>query len=197
MKRQHRPDLYAWSQFDEARNIDFNSLLWARPEGGVIVDPLPLTDHDRAHLEQLGGAMHVIITNSDHVRDAAELAKALGAKLYGPAAERDTFPVVCDEWLADGDEPVPGLRVLALDGSKTPGELALLIEDTTLVTGDLVRAHEGGRLCCLPAPKLTDATAAQASVARLAALPEVEAVVVGDGYPIFRDGRSALSALLG
>ena len=32
-------------------------------------------------------------------------------------------------------------NVLALHGSKTPGELALVLEDTILVTGDLVRGH--------------------------------------------------------
>jgi hypothetical protein len=28
-------------------------------------------------------------------------------------------------------------------GSKTPGELALILEKTTLITGDLVRGHMG------------------------------------------------------
>jgi hypothetical protein len=31
-----------------------------------------------------------------------------------------------------------------LNGSKTPGELALVLEKTTLITGDLVRAHQAG-----------------------------------------------------
>ena len=53
-------------------------------------------------------------------------------------------------WLSDGDQPIEGLRVVALQGSKTPGELALVIDGTTLVTGDLVRAHQGGRLNLLP-----------------------------------------------
>ena len=33
MKRLHRPDLYAWSSFDESRDIDFNSVAWIRPDG--------------------------------------------------------------------------------------------------------------------------------------------------------------------
>ena len=91
---------------------------------------------------------------------------------------------------------VPGLVVHEVAGSKTPGELALVLEGTTLITGDLVRAHEGGRLCLLPDAKLGDGAAARASARRLAALPGIEAVIVGDGWPVFRHGAEALRELV-
>lgn len=199
MKALHRPDLFAWSRFDEPRDVDFNSFVWARPEGNVVVDPLPLSEHDRAHLERLGGAAWIVVTNSDHVRDSVALAERTGARIAAPAAEREGFPSGerVARWLEDGDELVPGLRVLALDGSKTPGELALLLEETTLITGDLVRAHRADSLHLLPPEKLRDADAARASVRRLAALPGVRAVLVGDGWPLFRDGRARLLELSG
>jgi hypothetical protein len=196
MKRLHRPDLFGWTQFDEARDIDFHSVLWARPGGGVIIDPLPLSRHDLKHLRQLGGVRHIVVTNSDHARVAEALAIETGAELLGPDAERASFPMECDRWLRDGDEVVPGLTALALEGSKTPGELALLLERATLITGDLVRAHAGGRLDLLPDPKLADRAAALSSLARLAALPDVEAVLVGDGWPAFQGGAALLRALL-
>ena len=135
----------------------------------------------------------IVITNSDHTRAAAALAESSGARVLGPVAEKAGLD--CDAWLDDGDEVVPGLEVMAMRGSKTPGELALLLEETTLITGDLVRAHEGGRLCLLPAAKLADEAAAIESLRRLAALPRVEAVLPGDGWPIFRDGARALAEL--
>jgi hypothetical protein len=55
MKALHREDLFGWSRFDEARNLDFHSVLWVRPEGNVVVDPLPLSEHDTTHLRSLGG----------------------------------------------------------------------------------------------------------------------------------------------
>lgn len=195
MKRLHRPDLWSWSRFDAARNVDFNGLLIVRDGGNVVVDPMPLSDHDRAHLDQLGGAAWIVVTNSDHTRVAQELAAQTGAKLAGPAAERDTLGLPCDRWLADGEALVPGLQALALHGSKTPGELALLLDGTTLITGDLVRAHHGGSLMMLPDAKLSDRAAAVASVQRLAALPGIEAVLVGDGWPVFRDGGARLREL--
>lgn len=193
MKSLHRPDLYCWSTFDAARNVDFHGVCWTRPDGNVLIDPLPLSDHDRAHLEALGGAAWIVITNSDHTRAAQEIAAWTGAKIAGPAAERDTFPFVCDRWLTDGDVVVPGLRVLTLDGSKTPGELALLL-DHTLITGDLVRAHRAGALMLLPDAKLTNKEAALSSVRRLAQL-DVNTVLVGDGWAVFGNGGEALRAL--
>ncbi|MBX3275701.1 MAG: MBL fold metallo-hydrolase [Sandaracinaceae bacterium] len=195
MKAAHRPDVRAWSRFDPDRDLDFHGYAWLRPEGAVLIDPLPLSDHDRHQLEDAGGVSWIVVTNSDHRRAAAELAEALGASIAGPAAEREGLGLACARWLTDGDELLPGLRVLALDGSKTPGELALVLEDTTLITGDLVRAHAGGRLDRLPDAKLTDRGAALASIRRLAALPRIEAVLVGDGWPVFRDGHARLAEL--
>jgi hypothetical protein len=198
MKRLHRPDLYAWSCFDESRDIDFSSVAWIRPGGNVVIDPLPMSDHDRAHLERLGGAALIVITNSDHVRRAQSLAQQLGAKLCGPRAERENFPLACDGWLGEGDEPMAGLQVLEMHGSKTPGELALVLERTTLITGDLVRGQVGGALNLLPDAKLADRSLALASVKRiLHEHPQIEAVLVGDGWPVFRDGARALAALAG
>ncbi|MCB9743632.1 MAG: MBL fold metallo-hydrolase [Alphaproteobacteria bacterium] len=195
MKSLHRPGLYSWSRFDAPRNVDFHGLLIVREGGNVVVDPMPLSEHDAAHLDALGGAAWVVVTNSDHVREAEAVAARTGARIAGPAAEQGSMALACARWLADGDTLVPGIEVLALEGSKTPGELALLIDGHTLVTGDLVRAHVAGSLMMLPDPKLTDREAAVASVRRLAALPGVEAVLVGDGWPVFRDGKARLEEL--
>jgi hypothetical protein len=197
MKALQRADLFGWSRFDESRNLDFNGVLWVRPEGNVAFDPMPLGEHDTRHLEALGSVAHIVITNSDHTRDAAALKARTGAVVYGPRAEREALSGLCDEWLGDGDEPLPGLRVLELSGSKTPGELALVLDGTVLITGDLIRAHAGGRLDLLPVPKLSDVSAAHASLRRLADLDGMEAVLVGDGWPVFRDGQRLLKELAG
>ncbi len=195
MKLLHRYDLYGWSNFDEERNIDFNSIAWIRPQGNILIDPVNISSHDWKHLSSLGGASWIAITNSDHVRAAKQIANSFGAKIAGPIAEKDNFPIKCDRWLADGDELVPGLQVLELQGSKTPGELALLLEKTTLITGDLIRAPKAGSLTILPDSKLFDRAQAVASVQRLAKIKEIEAVLVGDGWSIFRDGSVVLQEL--
>jgi len=195
MKALHRTDLFGWSLFDEARNVDFHGLLWCRPEGNVLVDPMPLSVHDRAHLEDLGGVAWIVVTNSDHLRATDEIVGWSGAKVAAPLAESETWVGRVDRWLGDGDELVPGLQVVAMEGSKTAGELALVLDGSTLVTGDLVRAHRAGRLMMLPDGKLKDRSAAVASVVRLAGLPAIETVLVGDGWHVFGDGAAQLRAL--
>jgi hypothetical protein len=194
MKRLHRNDLYGWSVFDKRLNIDFHSVLWVRPGGNVVIDPLPLSDHDASHIDQLGSVSTIVITNSDHARASKHLAEATGARLVGPADERNQLE--CDAWLNDGDSVVPGLTVISLNGSKTPGELALLLEETTLITGDLVRAHAGGRLTMLPDAKLADPAAARESVRALTRFRTIDAVLPGDGWPVFSGGLEALEALV-
>jgi hypothetical protein len=83
-----------------------------------------------------------------------------------------------------------------MNGTKTPGELALVLEGTTLITGDLVRAHAGGALCLLPDAKLRDRGEAIVSVARLAGLGRIDAVLPGDGWPVFHGGTAALREML-
>ncbi len=196
MKQLHRKDLFGWSEFNQERNLDFHSVLWVRDNGNVLIDPLPMSEHDHSHLQSLGGVSFIVITNSDHCRDAEHLAEVTGAAIYGPAAEEETFPLVCTRWLHDHEEIVPGLIAYQLNGSKTPGELALLLEHGTLITGDLIRCHVGGELCLLPDAKLTDKNKAVQSVKRIADLPDIKAVLTGDGWPLFDHGSEALHRLV-
>jgi hypothetical protein len=196
MKRLHRKDLFGWSVFNERLDIDFNSVAWVRPGGNILFDPLPMTPHDLEHLQKLGGAKWIVVTNSAHVRDSAQLADALKAVRVGPRAERATFPLKCSRWLGEGDALVPGLATYEMEGSKTPGELAFVLEEATLITGDLIRSHRAGQLMLLMAEQgLADPAKALASVGRLAQLPKLEAVLVGDGWSVFHDGRALLGRL--
>ena len=195
MKQLHRSDLFNWSEFNEERNIDFNGTLWLSPAGNVLIDPVTFTEHDINHLESLGGAAHVIITNSDHVRDAAKILLITGAKCWGPAAEKENFPISCDGWLSEEEQPIKGIEVFCLNGSKTPGELALLIDNKTLVTGDLIRSHEGGHLRMLPEAKLQNRELALKSIKRMASITNIQAVIPGDGWPVFNYGHEALLTL--
>lgn len=196
MKSLHRSDLYGWSSFDTERNVDFNGIAWIRPDGNILIDPMPLSEHDLAHLNSLGGAAWIVITNSDHIRAAKDIAALTGAKIAAPAAEKDSLPMNCDRLLSDGEELVPRLKAIELHGSKTPGELALLLEETTLITGDLVRAHKAGSLMILPDAKLKNRQEAVASVRKLAQISTIEAVLVGDGWSVFRDGSKILKELV-
>ncbi|SJM95088.1 MBL fold metallo-hydrolase [Crenothrix polyspora] len=195
MKQLHRLDLFGWSVFNEERNLDFHSVLWVREAGNILIDPLPMSEHDHYHLQSLGGVKIIVITNSDHVRDAERLASQTGALVCGPASEEASFPMTCQRWIYDNEEIVAGLVAYQVNGSKTPGELVLVLEGSTLITGDLIRCHIGGELCLLPAAKLVNRERAVESVRRIADLGGIKTVLSGDGWPIFNHGAEALHRL--
>lgn len=200
MKSLHRPDLFAWSSFDDSRNVDFTGHLLVVDGGpNVAFDPMPLSEHDLAHVDQLGGVDWVLISNADHVRDTAAFCARWDAKVAAPAAERDRsefagLPVAL--WLQPDEGLTFGVHCLGMRGSKTAGELAFLLPGgDTLLCGDLVRGQRAGSLNLLPDPKLGDKAAAIASVQALAERGDIEAVLVGDGQSIFRDGAARLREL--
>ena len=92
MKQLHRKDLFGWSEFNKERNLDFHSVLWVREGGNVLIDPLPMSEHDHSHLQRLGGVNFIVITNSDHCRDAEHIASSTGAVIYGPSGEEEYVP---------------------------------------------------------------------------------------------------------
>ncbi len=196
LKALHRNNLFCWSQFNEDRNIDFHSYLWVGEAGNVVFDPLPMTTHDKKHLNSLGSVSHIILSTSDHVRDAVNLAGETGADIWGPAGEQQDFPIQCSRWLSEAQALLEGLDVYAVNGSKTKGELFFIVDGVTLITGDLIRAHNGGKLCILPEAKLQDRNQAVESVRRLAAIEGIVAILPGDGWPVFRDGATVLTELI-
>lgn len=205
MKSLHKHGLFTWSEFNAERNIDFNSFflkgspimnalnpfLTGEMEN-VVIDPLPLSEHDKAHVRALGGIDWIILSNSDHCRAAAEIAEEFKAKIAGPKAESANFPIAVDRWLSDGDVLL-GLKVRELKGSKTPGELCFRYGDI-LFTGDLIRAHKPGELMVLPTPKLRDPLAAAKSIQDLDS-EGIDSVLVGDGWHLFGGGTEAIDAL--
>jgi glyoxylase-like metal-dependent hydrolase (beta-lactamase superfamily II) len=89
------------------------------------------------------------------------------------------------------------LTATALLGSKTPGELALWLEPDTLIFGDLVRSHRAGTLAfLLPEQGLKSLPEAKASVQKLIA-KRPQALLLGDGFSIYRDGGEYLEELIG
>jgi glyoxylase-like metal-dependent hydrolase (beta-lactamase superfamily II) len=195
MKQLHKSNLWMWSEFNEEKNIDFNGFLWCRDAGNILIDPVPLSAHDHAHLTSLGGVASILITNSDHIRAAYTIANEFKATLYAPLAEKSSWSGACEHWLSEGDTLFPGIDILEMQGSKTPGELAFILDDETLIAGDLVRSHQAGVLMLLPNPKLTDSKAAHSSVLRLTKLQKLQHVLVGDGWCHFHNGRQLLTAL--
>ena len=201
MKKTCIDGLHYWGRLQPDRQIDFNGFFWAREDGGVLFDPMELSADERGILESLGGAKHVILTNFDHLRAAAELKAELGLEVWAPAAERARFgeaaSVIDHEYTAEGGLPAElGIQAFELRGGKSEVEMALYIEPLrSLLFGDVVRSHEAGVLRLLPDPKVNDRTVLVEGVRALGSL-DLRAVLLGDGDSHFYRADQAFAEFL-
>jgi len=180
-----------WSVWQPDRNLHFNSFFLESPEGNVAVDPLPLDEAGFAEIEAAGGLAWVVVTNRDHEREARALAARFGARIAASALDAPLLSGRVDRELQPGDELL-GLRVVGLDGLKTPGEIALYAEARqAVILGDALWGDPAGSLRLMPDAKLADPPRAALSLRRVAAL-RPKHLLVGDGACIFGEATRAL-----
>lgn len=192
MKRLIHENLYSWSVFSEARQIDFNAHLWVREEGNIVIDPVEMCDSDRAQLEQLGGAKWIVITNRDHEREAAAFQEWSGAEVIVHEADADLLEIEPSRRISDGETIVPGLRSIHLPFGKSPGEIALYFtQQQAILFGDIVAGEPMGRLTLLADEKLEDPPKAAMQLRKVLPM-QFNTVLVGDGHSIFKEGRQEL-----
>lgn len=192
MKRLIFEDIYSWSVFSEMRQIDFNGYLWVRDEGNILIDPVEMSDEDSAHFEQLGGAKWIVITNRDHEREAEAFQEWTNAEVIVHEADAELVNITPDRTISDGETIVPGLEAIHLQYGKSPGEIALYFsEKNAILFGDIVAGEPMGRLTLLADEKLEDPPKAAMQLRKVLGL-RFNAVLVGDGHSIFKDGRQEL-----
>ncbi len=186
-------DLYCWSVFHEIRQLDFSGHLWIRPEGNVLVDPVPMIESDLAQLEALGEVALIIITNRDHEREADLFRQRTGARIVAHEADAPLLACSVDDVVGDGDEVLPGMCAVHLGaGGKSPGEIALYWPGRGVVlAGDLVVGAPIGRLSLLMDEKLEDPVAAALACRKLLAL-DFDTMLVGDGHSLVGGAREQL-----
>lgn len=183
-----------WSRWQPDRALFFNSY-FIRGAENLIVDPLVLEERDLEAIRAAGGAAWVVITNRDHERDARALAERLGAKVAAPAADAAEMTVKVDRPLGNGDV-VGRARVVALEGLKSPGEVALHLADcATVIVGDALWGDPAGMLRMMPDEKLADPQRAALSLRKIWAL-EPRTILVGDGASIYGAATEILGTYL-
>ena len=190
------PGVFMWSVWQPARRVFFNSYFLTTPDGNAVVDPLALLPEQSAEIAERGGVAWVIVTNRDHERMAREVAAQFGAKIAAGKADAPLLGGPVDRALGDGDEPFAGARVIAFEGLKSPGEIALhLSRHSAAIVGDALWGDPAGSLRLLDDDKLLDPRAAVLSLRKLWAL-RLKALLVGDGACIFSDADRVIGDCL-
>jgi uncharacterized cupin superfamily protein len=195
------PGVWMWSAWQPDRAMAFNSYLFERTQaedgdGAVVVDPLPLDEAALAWIASRGGVRTVVLTNRDHARAAQLFRERFGARVLAHAVEAPLFDIPIDATFADGAEVFPGARAVSLPFGKTPGEVAIHVPRARCaVVGDAVIGAPAGSLSLLPDEKLEDPARFVLSLRALWAL-HLDALLLGDGQPVFQAADDALATLL-
>ena len=199
MKKTLLPGLSYWGVYQEDRHIDFNGFFWRHPDGGILIDPMPLDDARCAELDEAGGVATILISNADHLRAALELKERFSATLLAPTVDRARFAAAADSvdaWFESADELPSGIDVHWVRGGKSEAEPCFVLRELNAIFfADVVRSHVSGQLMLLPDAKLTDRAAVIESLGFLRET-EFDAILLGDGDPILRGAREVQRAFV-
>lgn len=198
--KQLLPGIWQWSWFSEEKQLDFNGLFLMTGEHRVLIDPPPMTAEARSLIRRNGPVDYIVVTNRDHVRDAAACQVEFACRLYLPEADAPQMDLKPTNTYRDGELLPGGIWVIQLKDQKTPGESALFIQQGQgkgmLIVGDALIGKPAGHVNQLPAEKYADAGKAKEGLRRLLKY-EFDSLLVGDGVSILTGGKRAVERLLG
>lgn len=191
------PDIWQWSWFSEEKQLDFNGLFLVVGEHKILVDPPPMTAEARAVVRRHEPIDYIVITNRDHLREAAVYQTELKCQLLVPEADASHMDVKPTKTYKDGELLPGGIWAIHLKDQKSPGESALFIDrgKGVLIVGDALIGQPPGSVRLLPAEKYSDVQKAQNGLRRLLKY-NFDSLLVGDGASILVGGKQQVEQLL-
>lgn len=191
------PGIWQWSWYSEEKKLDFNGLFLHVGEHKILVDPPPMTTEARVFIQRQGPVDYILVTNRDHVREAAAYQPEFRCQLYVPAADAPQMEVTPTKTFVDGELLPGGIWVVQLKDQKSPGESAFYIQQGkgVLIVGDAVVGNPVGSLTLLPPEKYLDVGQAREGLRRLLKYT-FDSILVGDGASIVGGAKNALAQTL-
>ena len=195
--KQVLPGMWQWSWFSEEKQLDFNGLFLLVGEHKILVDPPPMTAEAITFIRRNGPVDYIIVTNRDHVREAATCQAEFKCQLQTPDADAPQMDLKPTRTYKDGELLPGGIWVIHLMDQKSPGESALFIPQGlgVLIVGDALIGKPAGAVSMLPAEKYADAVKAKDGLRRLLKY-NFESLLVGDGTSILAGGKRPVEHLL-
>lgn len=195
--KQLLPRIWQWSCFSEEKQLDFNGLFLHVGEHKILVDPPPMTAEDSTFIRRQGQVDYIIVTNRDHVREAAAYRRDFGCQVVLPEADASQVDLQSSQTFKDGELLPGGIWVIHLVDQKSPGESALFLQQGKgiVIVGDALIGKPAGSLCLLPAEKYADAVKAKEGLRRLLKY-NFDTILVGDGASILNGAKQAVERAL-
>ena len=195
--KQILPDVWQWSWFSDEKQLDFNGLFLVIGEHKILVDPPPMTAEARAVVRRHEPIDYIILTNRDHLREAAVYQAELRCQLRVPEADAAQMDVKPTKTYKDGELLPGGMWTIHLKDQKSPGESALFIERGrgVMIVGDALIGKPPGSVRLLSAEKYADIAKGKEGLRRLLKY-NFDSLLVGDGASILVGGKQQVEQLL-
>ncbi|TAJ31709.1 MAG: hypothetical protein EPO64_02230 [Nitrospirae bacterium] len=195
--KQLLPGIWQWSWFSQEKQLDFNGLFLTVGEHRVLVDPPPMTGEATLLIRKGGAVDYLLCTNRDHEREAAACRADFGCRVLVPEPDASQMTIQADKTYKDGELLPGGIWAVHLKDQKSPGEMALFIQQGTgvMIVGDALIGKPTGALSMLPADKYADVAKAREGLRRLLKY-KFDAMLVGDGVSILTGAKAALERAL-
>jgi glyoxylase-like metal-dependent hydrolase (beta-lactamase superfamily II) len=188
--KQLLPGIWQWSWFSEEKQLDFNGLFLTVGEHRILVDPPPMTAADVQHVQRGGRLDYILITNRDHLREAAAYKAEFACQLWLPETDAPQMDVKPDKMYKDGELLSGGIWAVHLQNQKSPGECALFIQQGKgiMIVGDALIGKPLGSVSMLAPEKYADPAKARDGLRRLLKY-HFDTLLVGDGASILSGAK--------
>ena len=195
--KQLLPGIWQWSWFSEEKQLDFNGLFLTVGEHKIVIDPPPMTAEASTLIRRQGALDYIIVTNRDHLREAATCQEEFRCQLQVPEADASQMDVTPSKTYKDGELLPGGIWAIQLKDQKSPGESALYIQQGkgVLIVGDALIGKPTGTLSLLASERYGDVAKAKEGLRRLLKY-NFDSILVGDGASIIFGAKQAVEHLL-
>ncbi|MGC3975469.1 MAG: hypothetical protein QM771_13975 [Nitrospira sp.] len=195
--KQLLPGIWQWSWFSQEKQLDFNGLFLAVGEHKIVIDPPPMTAEASTLIRRQGALDYIIVTNRDHLREAATYQAEFRCQLQVPEVDASQMDVKPTKTYKDGELLPGGIWAIQLKDQKSAGESALYIQQGkgVLIVGDALIGKPAGALSLLPSERYGDIAKAKEGLRRLLKY-NFDSILVGDGASIIFGAKQAVEHLL-
>jgi glyoxylase-like metal-dependent hydrolase (beta-lactamase superfamily II) len=184
-----------WSVYEPTVKCEIGCTALKVSGGWVVIDPVPLSQASWEELLAEAPLRAILITNGNHVRDAANLRKRYKVPVVtAPDTRRDIDELRPEVTLLPG-ELLYGIQAIAIPGA-TPGETAFVSNTGVLVLGDaVINVNTGRDLEFLPDKYCADAKQNRESLRKLLAF-DFNILTMAHGMPVTQHAKIKLAGLL-
>jgi hypothetical protein len=187
-----RPGLFFWQAYDPGVKTDLCCCAFETREGLVFCDPVPLAETALAELTLGRAPAGIVLTNGNHERDAAALARRFGIEVWAHSGAAGQ--VAASRWFEEGEVLFGGVEAISLEGFGS-GETAFWRDGVMLIGDALIHVPPYG-FSVLPDKYCSDARRGRESLRKLLRYP-IEIMTFAHGLPIVTQARERLAGLIG